>query len=874
MKTKATTSLLTVLFAAVLVICSLNVLATPASAASDFVTGEKHIITLGEDKKIDVYSGVIYYFDFKSVRKVLHPQGFDNSPDSNISGRYVSAAYAYANIDDKRDADKLEITDPMNRNDYWFRNNFGPSKFYVGQPYVRPGSEYHWLRYEDEQMLQFKFNGSDDGSECSMDIKFELSYDLFEWNHRDESWSTPYHLYKTYTFNIKPLPVSISEFDPPVYGSLDTTAVCEYGNVYQVDYVKTINYDKWNNDELFTPTQPGDTGYVRFMVSMDIGDEGVGYEFYRFDWSLDTSASSKWLGSKPSYAFTRNEFTYVLYFPFTLYALDGSEPVNKITSGRVQVKNPVVGEEPSDEGSIFRLENMTRPLPNQGSFDVSKVTWLTDDTTFRAGKTYTAMIALHPNEKSYFPADLNEVSITAWGAKNSAVVHIKHGIIDYAQFDLLKLDLTPLGIISKPISSRPGRLPSNLPDLSTMKQLPIDEGYYVIAQYIAESPKPFAIEATDGLQDIVVTEPNTDFAFEVTPKNAKGEVTYLWQACDKDGNVTDASIVSNGKACLMFGISEADKGKTFYYKCTAVCGDQTASLVFSAKLDVAYFDLTINYSETNISATVGDSVKLVAQTNVDNMLAKNLSVVWYRADDAKGTNAAIVKGAITPTLTVPTDKAGTSYYCCVVSCQNELGEYSNIVYKNGEWVKVSVVDKYTFVDVGESEWYYADITYVTQKGLMNGMGGNYFAPQGETNRAMIVTILWRLEGSPVMSGKSSFKDVDEGIWYTDAVKWAAKNNIVNGYPEDGSFRPTIAITREQVAAILRRYAKFKGWTDGKVVSKNIGNKYSSWAKEDVLFGSDIGLFNGIGKDINDLTGSCDRSEIAAYLHRFCDKFKV
>ena len=106
-----------------------------------------------------------------------------------------------------------------------------------------------------------------------------------------------------------------------------------------------------------------------------------------------------------------------------------------------------------------------------------------------------------------------------------------------------------------------------------------------------------------------------------------------------------------------------------------------------------------------------------------------------------------------------------------------------------------------FADVSGSDWFYNDVRYVYEKGIMDGTGADRFSPNAPLTRAMIVTILYRMAGSPAMSGASDFKDVDSNKWFAKAVAWAAANGIVNGYGS-GLFGPNDPVTREQLAAIL------------------------------------------------------------------------
>ena len=150
---------------------------------------------------------------------------------------------------------------------------------------------------------------------------------------------------------------------------------------------------------------------------------------------------------------------------------------------------------------------------------------------------------------------------------------------------------------------------------------------------------------------------------------------------------------------------------------------------------------------------------------------------------------------------------------------------------------------------------------------MNGVSSNEFDPYGKVNRAMVVTTLWRLQGSPEVANAPTFTDVADGQWYTKAVAWAAANGIVNGMG-DGTFAPLAEITREQVAAMLNRYADYKGW---KVEAKDTeAYIHSAWAEENVDWAETVGLFDDLGVNVTNLTKAANRAELAAYLTRFCE----
>jgi len=178
-----------------------------------------------------------------------------------------------------------------------------------------------------------------------------------------------------------------------------------------------------------------------------------------------------------------------------------------------------------------------------------------------------------------------------------------------------------------------------------------------------------------------------------------------------------------------------------------------------------------------------------------------------------------------------------------------------------------------FSDVSASDWFYSDVVFAKENGLMEGVGNNLFAPYVDTSRAMIVTLLWRLEGSPLETEKSSFKDIESGSWYEAAVAWAAKNNLVNGYNSD-TFGPNDTITREQFATILYRYAQFKGYDISKtndLAAFGDANAVSEYAVVAVKWAVANGLINGIDSKLVPADGA-NRAQAAALFHRFVTAF--
>ncbi|MFD2875450.1 S-layer homology domain-containing protein [Paenibacillus rhizoplanae] len=117
--------------------------------------------------------------------------------------------------------------------------------------------------------------------------------------------------------------------------------------------------------------------------------------------------------------------------------------------------------------------------------------------------------------------------------------------------------------------------------------------------------------------------------------------------------------------------------------------------------------------------------------------------------------------------------------------------------------------KTPFTDIAHDDWFYSSVRYVYNKGLFTGTSGTEFSPSGKMSRAMLATVIYRMENKPNVKFANVFSDVQSGRWYSDPVIWANQSKIVNGY-DKGKFAPNDAITREQIAVMLHRYAKVKG----------------------------------------------------------------
>lgn len=316
--------------------------------------------------------------------------------------------------------------------------------------------------------------------------------------------------------------------------------------------------------------------------------------------------------------------------------------------------------------------------------------------------------------------------------------------------------------------------------------------------------------------------------------------------------------------------------------------------------------VTIHAPGTTNSTTVnGVSVNLEkGQLDADTVLnvyrvvnTENVSLGQATQDIKKGElyNIAFTKNTqpVQPNGTVTVRIPIPDYFvtdACTVFRQEKNGTWTPlkarlegkyITFETDHFSLYSVVNKdkgmttyskLPFSDVRIADWFYNDVKYVYEKGMMSGTAADVFAPNTTTTRAMIVTILYRLEGSPAVTGTSAFVDVPAGQWYTDAVNWAAANQIVKGTSAT-TFAPNDSITREQMAAILYRYAQYKGYDVTKkadLSGYSDNGQVSAYAKDALAWANAAKLINGVTNTTLAPQGNATRAQVSAILHRFCD----
>ena len=271
----------------------------------------------------------------------------------------------------------------------------------------------------------------------------------------------------------------------------------------------------------------------------------------------------------------------------------------------------------------------------------------------------------------------------------------------------------------------------------------------------------------------------------------------------------------------------------------------------------------------------GGGGSAVTEYAVTVSTADNGSVAVSPKNAEKGDTVTVTvtpdEGYVLESLTV-TDKDGDK----VSTTKGEDGKYTFTMPGSAVTVKAvfaeeGTVSELPFEDVKVEQWFYEAVKYVYDNELMNGISATEFNPNGLLTRGTIAQVLFNLEGADA-DAAAVFDDVPADAWFADAVNWAAANNIVTGYG-DGTFGPDNNITREQMAAILYRYAQFKGYdvsAKGDLTAFTDGDNVSEWATDALAWCVGAKLINGRDNGTVDATGTATRAEIAKIFMSFSE----
>jgi hypothetical protein len=271
---------------------------------------------------------------------------------------------------------------------------------------------------------------------------------------------------------------------------------------------------------------------------------------------------------------------------------------------------------------------------------------------------------------------------------------------------------------------------------------------------------------------------------------------------------------------------------------------ETQKAVLGAQAETALVvDVTVLASGEKVSAFGGGSIGVAVPYTPKAGEDTSKLVVWFINDD----------GSIEPK---------TGFY------NAKTGKYEFQTKHLSQYVLVS----FPFRDVAANSWYYGSAAYAYMNGLFSGTGDTTFSPETTMTRGMLVTVLWRMAGKPVVNGAMRFADVPADAYFAKAVAWASANKLVTGY-DAAAFGPNDTITREQMAAILYRYASFKGYDVGGAASLDgftDSALVSGYAKSALAWAVNSGLVKGSGSSLMPGSGAA-RAQVAAILQRFVQK---
>ena len=349
----------------------------------------------------------------------------------------------------------------------------------------------------------------------------------------------------------------------------------------------------------------------------------------------------------------------------------------------------------------------------------------------------------------------------------------------------------------------------------------------------------FDLEAPEGVTkfkyafDATISETAKEENVETLPGNKTGVAFYFK---DKTAKTVTVQWVAEGE------------------------GDDATTYTFSVDLSgVAYYQAPSHGGSGSSGGSASTTYTLTFETNGGSAISK--------VTKNKGTNIDLAQYA--PTKSGATFEGWYADKGLTQKITSVKLDANTTVY--AKWTEAPV-SGLPFGDVKSADWFYNDVKYVYEKGMMAGTAADVFAPNATTTRAMIVTILYRLEGSPAVTGTNAFVDVPAGQWYTDAVNWAAANQIVKGTSAT-TFAPNDSITREQMAAILYRYAQYKGYDVTKkadLSGYSDNGQVSAYAKDALAWANAAKLINGVTNTTLAPQGNATRAQVSAILHRFCD----
>lgn len=398
---------------------------------------------------------------------------------------------------------------------------------------------------------------------------------------------------------------------------------------------------------------------------------------------------------------------------------------------------------------------------------------------------------------------------------------------------------------------------------------------YYTGTVAEQSGKHLLTFTTNGFSPFVISVPAASIGENVYPtlqaavENVKNnEIIKLAK------DVDEATVVTVAKS-IKFTVNTDNK--TFNAAKNIVAGSNTTVKVTGESSPYTYeFTYTKPSSGSSGGSSSGKTTYKVTTSAVNNG--------GVNASPSNAEKGAVITITLSPDKGYKLDKLtvtdGSGKTVSTVKKSDTVYTFTmpaSAVKVGVSYVKATETPSKTkFNDVSANDWFASAVDYVTGKGMMNGTADNTFSPKANTTRGMVVTVLYRLENQPSTSA-ASFTDVASGAYYANAVAWANANGIVSGYGS-GKFGPNDKVTREQLAAILYRYAQYKKYDvsvgeDTNILSYDDAQSISTYAIPAIQWACGAGVVTGKSGSKLDPKGNATRAEVAAMLMRFCENVK-
>lgn len=403
------------------------------------------------------------------------------------------------------------------------------------------------------------------------------------------------------------------------------------------------------------------------------------------------------------------------------------------------------------------------------------------------------------------------------------------------------------------------------------------KGHEYIATVTAEQDNTTTSATTKQIATFTNPDGFSEFTISKDPATVatigQNRYTTLQDAVDAVKDNETIEIVGAGNTLT----ATVSGNKSFTIKDNGNTVTLTAASGYTLTKDAAG-KYTVSHQSSGGPGSSGGSISAPTTYAVNVNAATNGAVAADKKTASKGTTVTVTaspsKGYVVDAVKV-VDKDGKD-----VAVTGKDGKYvftmpASAVTVTGSFkAETPAPAALPFTDVKSGNWFYDAVKYAYAQGLMTGTSATTFAPNGTMNRAMIVTVLYRLEKSPAVTGASKFTDVPAGQWYSDAVAWAAANKIVNGYDET-TFGPMNAVTREQMAAILFRYEQVKG-LENVTLEENLNrfpdqNKISAYAIPALQWAVGQKIINGNADGTLDPTGTATRAQVAQIFTNLLNK---